>query len=728
MNTSTDAFLPGASPQGVKDGGPEKAVGAVPAALPDEATLSRLASEMFAQVAGGGVSGLNLGGFQPSGPASLASSPTSAAVDAPALGAIGTLSNSNLKPSAHGASIPGMAAPRGIPSAIPIPGEAELRALLSQRIPSPLTPEPVPASPASAETLALAGTDAPGLGALGPRSNSNLKPSAHGASVPGAATPRGTPSAIPLPGEAELKALLGPRLPASPYGAQPLPANPANAETLALSGTDAPGLGALGLRSNSNVKPSTHGASAPFAYGASAPLASGAAPGIAVPASHETGAANAQPGSHYYFLDESRRASPGPIPLAPQPAYDVYAVRRDFPILDQRVNGYPLVWLDNAATTQKPQAVIDRLAYFYAHENSNVHRGAHELAARSTDAYEDARKKTAGFLGASSQDEIVFVRGTTEAINLVAQSWGRQNIGEGDEIVITWLEHHANIVPWQQLCTETGAVLKVVPVDDRGQVRLEAYEKLLGPRTKLVSFTEVSNALGTVVPAKEMVAMARRYDARVLVDGAQAVSHMPVDVQDLDADWYVFSGHKVFGPTGIGALYGKKELLDSMPPWQGGGNMIRDVTFEHTEYHDAPGRFEAGTGNIADAVGLGAAIDYVTGIGMEKIAAHEHSLIAYATGLLQEVPGLHIIGSAAEKAGVISFILDGQKSEGVGSALNQYGIAVRSGHHCAQPILRRFGLESTVRPSFALYNTYADIDALVSALRRIQSGHNPYTM
>jgi cysteine desulfurase/selenocysteine lyase len=437
------------------------------------------------------------------------------------------------------------------------------------------------------------------------------------------------------------------------------------------------------------------------------------------------------PGSSYYFLDESRlsrgSAPPGAAaPAMPQPGYDVYAVRRDFPILDQRINGHPLIWLDNAATTQKPQAVIDRLVHFYSHENSNVHRGAHELAARSTDAYEDAREKVRGFLGASSSDEIVFVRGATEAINLVAQSWGRQNIGEGDEIVITWLEHHANIVPWQQLCTETGARLKVVPVDDHGQVLLDAYEKLLGPRTKLVSFTEVSNALGTVTPAKQMVEMAHRYGALVLVDGAQAVSHMPVDVQELNADFYAFSGHKVFAPTGIGVLYGRKELLDSMPPWQGGGNMIKDVTFVRTEYHPAPVRFEAGTGNIADAVGLGAAIDYLGRIGMEKIAAHEQGLIAYATKRLQDVPGLRIVGTAAEKAGVISFVLDGKESEGVGAALNQYGIAVRSGHHCAQPVLRRFGLESTVRPSFALYNTYADIDALAAALQKIQSGANPY--
>jgi cysteine desulfurase/selenocysteine lyase len=404
--------------------------------------------------------------------------------------------------------------------------------------------------------------------------------------------------------------------------------------------------------------------------------------------------------------------------------FDVHAVRRDFPILGERVKGKPLVWLDNAATTQKPQSVIDRLSYFYAHENSNIHRAAHELAARATDAYEGAREKVRGFVNARSANEIVFVRGTTEAINLVAQSWGRANIGEGDEIVITWLEHHANIVPWQQLCAEKGAKLRVAPVDDDGQVILEAYEKLLGPRTKLVSFTQVSNALGTVTPAAEMVRLAHQHGARVLVDGAQSVSHLRADVQLLDCDWFVFSGHKVFGPTGIGALYGKEELLNASDPWQGGGNMIKDVTFEKTEYHAAPGRFEAGTGNIADAVGLGAAIDYVQGIGIDNIARHEHELLVYGSRLLCEIPGLCLIGTAADKAGVLSFVLDGYSTAEVGDALSKEGIAVRSGHHCAQPILRRFGLESTVRPSLALYNTTADLDALVAVVRRLRSARS----
>jgi cysteine desulfurase / selenocysteine lyase len=434
----------------------------------------------------------------------------------------------------------------------------------------------------------------------------------------------------------------------------------------------------------------------------------------------------------YYFIEESRSfaksetsrggtapASPGTAGAA-YPAFDIEAVRRDFPVLAEHVHGgLPLVWLDNAATTQKPSAVMSRLDYFYSHENSNVHRAAHEMAARATDAYEEARDKVARFLHASSSDEIVFVRGATEAINLVAQAWGRQNVRAGDEIVITWLEHHANIVPWQQLCQETGATLRVVPVDGSGQVMLDEYEKLLGPSTRLVAFSHVSNALGTVTPAREMVEMAHRYGARVLVDGAQAVSHMPVDVQDLDCDWYAFSGHKVFGPTGIGVLYGKADLLNTMPPWQGGGNMIRDVTFEKTEYQPAPLRFEAGTGNIADAVGLGAAIDYLQRIGIENVSRYEHDLLAYATDQLLTVPGLHLIGTAPGKTSVLSFVLDGFDAEDIGKALDEKGIAVRAGHHCAQPIIRHFGHESTVRASLAFYNTCAEVDILVEALRQI---------
>ena len=402
--------------------------------------------------------------------------------------------------------------------------------------------------------------------------------------------------------------------------------------------------------------------------------------------------------------------------------FDANVFKRDFPILRETVNGRPLVWLDNGATTQKPQCVIDRLVHFYTHENSNIHRAAHTLAARSTDAYEAARDKVRGFINAPSVKDIVFVRGATEAINLVAQAWGRRNVGEGDEIVVSHLEHHANIVPWQQLAAEKGARLRVAPVDDHGQILLDEYEKLLGPKTKIVAFTQVSNALGTVTPVAEMTALAHRHGAKVLVDGAQGVCHMPVDVQALDVDFYAFSGHKMFAPTGIGVLYGKADVLEAMPPWQGGGNMIADVTFEKTIFQGPPDRFEAGTGNIADAVGLGAAIDYLTRIGMANIAAHEHELLAYGTEHLLTVPGLKLIGTAREKAGILSFVLDGCRSEDVGKALDREGIAVRAGHHCAQPILRRFGLESTVRPSLALYNTHNDIDALVDALRRLQSG------
>ena len=426
----------------------------------------------------------------------------------------------------------------------------------------------------------------------------------------------------------------------------------------------------------------------------------------------------------FYFLPGKQLFQPpgsNNLPANVQAPFDVNKIKSDFPILQQQVNGRPLVWLDNAATTQKPKQVIERISHFYETENSNIHRAAHELAARATDAYENARKKVQSFLNAASVNEIVFVRGSTEAINLVAQSWGDQYLKSGDEIIVSHLEHHANIVPWQQLAAKKGLVLRVIPVDDDGQVLLDEYAKLLNAKTKLVSFTQVSNALGTVTPAKKIVEMGHAAGAKVLVDGAQAVSHMRADVQDLNSDWYVFSGHKVFGPTGIGVLYGKEALLNDMQPWQGGGNMIRDVTFEHTTYQQAPARFEAGTGNIADAVGLGAALDYVTKVGIDLINQYEHYLLVYATGLLQQVKGLRLIGTAADKAGVLSFVLDGFKTEEVGAYLNKHGIAVRSGHHCAQPILRRFGVESTVRPSLALYNTCEDIDALVRALHQIRS-------
>lgn len=436
-----------------------------------------------------------------------------------------------------------------------------------------------------------------------------------------------------------------------------------------------------------------------------------------------TGPVTSPPSGHYYFLEQPGIGIEKPPVIQADTRrgrrFDVEAVRRDFPILAERVNGKPLVWLDNAATTHKPQSVIDRISYFYQHENSNIHRAAHELAARATDAYEAARNKTARFLGARSPDEIIFVRGATEGINLIANTWGQQNIGAGDEIIISNLEHHANIVPWQILAANTGAKIKVIPVDDSGQIRLDEYLKLLCSKTRLVAITQVSNALGTITPVQEIIAAAHGVGAKVLVDGAQSVSHLRVNVTALDADFFVFSGHKIFAPTGIGVVYGKAEILDGMKPWQGGGNMIADVTFEKTVYQPAPNRFEAGTGNIADAVGLGAALDYVEQVGLDAISQYEHDLLVYATHGLQTVPGLRLIGTAANKASVLSFVLAGYQTEEVGKALNKEGIAVRSGHHCAQPILRRFGLEATVRPSLAFYNTCEEVDLLVSVLRRL---------
>lgn len=391
-------------------------------------------------------------------------------------------------------------------------------------------------------------------------------------------------------------------------------------------------------------------------------------------------------------------------------------IRADFPILAEKVNGHNLVWLDNGATTQKPRAVIERLNYFYLHENSNVHRGAHELAARSTDAYEGAREIVANFIGARSKDEIIFVRGTTEGINLVARAYVRPLLNAGDEIILTLLEHHANIVPWQIIAQETGAVLKVVPVDLTGQIILSEYEKLFTRRTKFVAATHVSNTLGTITPVAELTAIAHIHGVPILIDGAQSAAHIPVDVKSLDVDFFVFSGHKIFAPTGIGALYGKKELLEASEPYQGGGNMIKDVTFERTIYNPAPNKFEAGTGSIADAVGLGAALEYLQKIGLPAIAQYEHELLQYATDELKKIRVLHLIGNATQKASVLSFVLDGHSITEVGERLNQYGVAVRAGHHCAQPILRHFGLEGTVRPTLAFYNSPEDIDTLVKAL------------
>lgn len=396
---------------------------------------------------------------------------------------------------------------------------------------------------------------------------------------------------------------------------------------------------------------------------------------------------------------------------------DVAAVRRDFPILSEKVEGKDLVWLDNSATTQKPKSVIDRISYFYQHENSNIHRAAHTLAARATDAYEEARSKVAKFLNAPSADNIIFVRGTTEGINLIANSYGKNFIGKDDEIIVSLLEHHANIVPWQLLCQETGAKLRVIPVDDSGQIIISEYEKLFNSRTKFVSVTNVSNVLGTITPVQELISIVHLHGAKILIDGAQSASHIKTDVQALDCDFFVFSGHKIYAPTGIGAIYVKKEVLEAMRPYQGGGNMIYDVTFEKTIYQAAPNKFEAGTGNIADAVGLGAALDYVQKIGIDNIFAYEHYLLEYGTQALKQIPGLRFIGNAKNKTSVLSFVIDGYTTEEIGNVLKEEGIAVRAGHHCAQPILRRFGLEAAVRPSLAFYNTTDELDKLVSVIK-----------
>jgi cysteine desulfurase/selenocysteine lyase len=408
------------------------------------------------------------------------------------------------------------------------------------------------------------------------------------------------------------------------------------------------------------------------------------------------------------------------VPRTGAAALDNASIRRDFPILQQRVHGRPLVYLDNAATTQKPQAVIDRVAQYYTAENANVHRAVHWLSDRATSAFEEARAAVGRFLNASDSREVVFVRGTTEAINLVAASFGRSRVGPGDEIVISAMEHHSNIVPWQILCEQQGARLRIIPITDEGELDLDAYRALLSDRTRIVSVLHVSNVLGTVNPVEEIVRLAHRRGIPVLVDGAQAVAHRPVDVQTLRCDFYAFSGHKMFGPTGIGVLYGTSAMLESMPPYQGGGDMIRSVSFEHTEYNVAPHRFEAGTPNIAGAVGLAAAIGYLTGIGFDRIAPFEQELLEYATGALSRLPGVRVIGTAAHKAGVISFVLDGVHPHDVGTVLDREGVAIRTGHHCCQPLMDRLGVPATSRASLALYNNHDDIDALSAALQTVR--------
>ncbi|WP_211701769.1 family 2A encapsulin nanocompartment cargo protein cysteine desulfurase [Paraburkholderia aspalathi] len=656
-----------------------------PAGLPDPATLASLANAFFSALPGNAP---QVGGAPDVAATLPFTAPVTSEISNPA-----PAGSPLAGPGGAGTGVPGAALPQGhVPGGNLLPSAPTHVLSLGNRAPA-LAPHAVAQNglPDSAVTVAPALDPRFGGAALG-------VPEAHGAQRPsaGGAAPASPYYFLGETAQARTSTVASPDIVVPGW-------NEVSAQSLGLPGVDQPL------------------AEQRFPY--DRPAASQAASGVA-PAQHTTG-------SHYFLnLNEGSQfpghssAKTDGVPHAgpsAHPPFDVNAIRRDFPILQERVNGRQLVWFDNAATTHKPQAVIDRLAYFYTHENSNIHRAAHALAGRATDAYEAARSKVQRFIGAASPEEIIFVRGTTEAINLIAKTWGVQNVGEGDEIIVSHLEHHANIVPWQQLAAQTGAKLRVIPVDDSGQVLLDEYRRLLNDRTKIVSVTQVSNALGTVVPVKEIVELAHRAGAKALVDGAQSVSHMRVDVQALDADFFVFSGHKVFGPTGIGVVYGKRAILEDMPPWQGGGNMIADVTFERTVFQPPPNRFEAGTGNIADAVGLGAAIDYVQRVGIENIARYEHDLLAYATSVLQPVPGVRLIGTARDKASVLSFVLQGYETEEVGQALNEEGIAVRSGHHCAQPILRRFGVEATVRPSLAFYNTCDEVDALVSVVRRLSS-------
>ncbi len=398
----------------------------------------------------------------------------------------------------------------------------------------------------------------------------------------------------------------------------------------------------------------------------------------------------------------------------------VAQVRADFPILQQKVHGKPLIYLDNAATTQKPRAVIDAVRRYYEEDNANIHRGVHALSERSTKHYEQAREKLRAFFGAADSAEIIFVRGATEALNLVAQTYGRVNVGPGDEVVITGLEHHSNIVPWQMLCESKGATLRVVPIDDHGALDMAAYEALLGPRTRIVAVNHVSNALGTINPIRRMAELAHKAGAVIVVDGAQAAPHVRVNVQELDVDFYAVSAHKLFGPTGVGFLYGKRKLLEAMPPWQGGGDMILSVTFEKTTYNELPYKFEAGTPHIEGVIGFGAAVDYLNGLDLDALFAHEHDVLEYGTRRLQEIPGLRLIGTAPEKTGVLSFVIEGIHPHDLGTVLDRDGVAIRTGHHCAQPVMERFGVPATARASLAFYNTRADIDALVAALRKAQ--------
>jgi cysteine desulfurase/selenocysteine lyase len=400
--------------------------------------------------------------------------------------------------------------------------------------------------------------------------------------------------------------------------------------------------------------------------------------------------------------------------------FDVLKARKDFPILNVKVHGKPLVYLDNAATSQKPQMVLDALTHYYTAENANVHRGVHALSGLATESHDRARSKVQRFINAAEPSEIVFVRGTTEGVNLVAQTYGRTHVRSGDEIVISGLEHHSNIVPWQILCEQQGARLRVIPVNDQGEIELDEVEKLIGPRTKLLAIAHVSNALGTITPLREVIEIAHRENVPVLVDGAQAAPHLKIDVQALDADFYVLSGHKMYAPMGIGVLYGKRALLEAMPPYQGGGDMISSVTFEKTLYNKLPFKFEAGTPDVSGAIGLGAAVDYLTATGLDRIAAHEHELLVYATEALSSIPGVRILGTAKSKAAVISFLIENIHAHDVGTILDQEGIAIRTGHHCAQPLMQRFGVDATARASFGLYNIKEEVDALAEGILKVR--------
>jgi cysteine desulfurase / selenocysteine lyase len=406
--------------------------------------------------------------------------------------------------------------------------------------------------------------------------------------------------------------------------------------------------------------------------------------------------------------------------LAATSAYDLEKIRADFPILRQKVRGKPLVYLDNAATSQKPQVVINAITRYYERDNANIHRGVHFLSEHATEEHDDARATVQNFINAADSKEIIFVRGATEAINLVAQTYGRAHIGAGDEVVITAMEHHSNIVPWQFLCDEKGAKLRVAPINDAGELLIDEYANLLGPKTKIAAVTHVSNALGSITPLRRMIELARAQNIPVLVDGAQAIPHIKVDVQALDCDFYAFSGHKVYGPTGIGVLYGKAALLDAMPPYQGGGDMIASVTFEKTLFNKLPFKFEAGTPDISGAIGLGAAIRYIETLGIDQIAAHEHDLLAYATEKVSAIPGVKLIGTAHEKAGVLSFVIEGIHPHDIGTILDQEGIAIRTGHHCSQPVMQRFDIPATARASFGLYNTREEVDALVAGIEKVR--------